>query len=143
MDTYFIRYDWGASNTTYVLALLDQVGGETYVVPLGGDTFDLTQAATFWPQIFTENYSNPLPGTGFAIGEGIALSELPNVTATQNDRIIGTDGDDTILGGIGDDTLKGRPGNDVLDGQDDADLIDGGGGGDNIALGGAPVMTSC
>nr|WP_281070800.1 calcium-binding protein [Oceaniglobus trochenteri] len=85
--------------------------------------------------------TNPLPGSGFAAGEGIALSSLPNGSLTEDDLIVGTDAPERLDGGIGDDTIRseggddtvlGGEGDDLLDGGNDGDLLNGGAGNDTI-----------
>ncbi|MCR9148424.1 MAG: calcium-binding protein [Rhodobacteraceae bacterium] len=132
LDVNVVRYDWGAGQTTYALTLDDTVEGEAWAFVLGGDPVDPSQAATLWPQVIAGTATNPLPGTGFAIGEAPALSSLAGIAVTEDDLIIGTDGPDNIFSGIGNDTLKGRAGDDTLEGQDDDDLVDGGGGNDDL-----------
>lgn len=126
VDTYFLRYDWDTDQTSYVLQISDAVTGLSYAVLIGGDTFDLAEAASYWPLLEAGDASNPLPGTGFASGEGAALADLPEISVTENDMLAGTAGPDAIFAGIGDDTLDGLAGNDSLYGEAGADLIDGG-----------------
>lgn len=75
-------------------------------------------------------YSNG--GSG---GQAILLTDVhfTSIPAdTDDDSVLGGDGNDTIEGGVGDDTLLGETGNDSLDGGTGSDSLDGGSGDDAI-----------
>lgn len=139
-DTEIAQISWGAGKVTYIFQMTGTYDAHLYV--WGGDALPLmtrkadlkafAQSITSYEQI----QSGPL-----AEGQNIKFMDLPGVTRTQNDKIIGTSGNDVfdggkgkdlIIGGKGNDQLSGGKGKDTLKGGAGRDLLDGGEGNDRL-----------
>lgn len=127
------QMNWNG-NTTTVLALEFDRGPGTFTqqmaVQLGGADLPFSNLSEF--QAFQAMITSVSAATGaLADGKNINWSSLPDVTVTERDVIIGTDGADTINTGKGNDKLYG---NDNPDGT--YDILNGGAGNDKM-FGGA------
>jgi Ca2+-binding RTX toxin-like protein len=125
--------DGGSHNDT-----LDGGAGDDILI--GGQGNDSLDGGTGTD---TADYSNSTGGvnvdltSGTATGDGNdTLTNIENVTGSnQNDTLTG-DGEDNVLnGGAGDDTLQGGTGDDTLDGGDGDDTLQGGDGDDQLDAG--------
>lgn len=121
---------------------LGTVAADAYFV-LSGSPLPSIASTADWSKLEASITSVGTPTGAFAPGAIIPLASL-NGTMTQDDVILGTNGDDNFDGGAGNDHitglagndfLKGGAGNDTLIGGSGSDILVGGGGNDRIITG--------
>ena len=143
LDSFIGQVQRGAE-TTYLLNFTNNMGGVTpdnYLFLLGGVPLPVPSTPAEMAAIEASiTGGGPITSGPFAPGMSIDLSTLPNVTSTENDLVLGTDGNDVLNTGDGEDDIQAGAGDDLINPGDNpgagiyGDFINPGPGNDTIVL---------
>lgn len=122
--------DNGTTRTTIVFGvdeLYETGNGEDYanrmhIFVLSGDSLPSITTAAQWEAFEDDILSLDYPTGAFAPNTAIALSTF-FPTSSDDDEVLGTEGDDLIETGAGNDNINGNGGDDTINGGDDEDWI--------------------
>lgn len=127
------QIDWEGGHSGIFLQL--EENGLSHFVLLDGDPLpNLTTLEELRALSETATISKVTSGP-FGPDTAFNMADIPGISITQNDRMIGTSYDDNYNGGIGKDLLSGLAGNDLLSGGGGKDKILGGSGQDQLSGG--------
>ncbi|ANT63794.1 hypothetical protein AYJ57_25300 (plasmid) [Salipiger sp. CCB-MM3] len=125
-DTVIMQVSWGSGNTSTILGLSWDTGGDTasdaYFV-LGGDPLPEITSVADW-----QNFDDMITSMGLASGQyapnrDILWTEFEDYSITEDDEFYGTSGRDKLNGGIGDDYFVSSARNDTYNGGKGVDQV--------------------
>ncbi len=102
-----------------------------YIFVINGDALPAITTVAAWNALEASITSISVPTGAYGPGMVIPLTSL-GADVTQNDIIIGSNGDDLFQSGIGADEVRGLAGDDTLEGQGGNDRLFGGLGADTL-----------